>query len=487
MFLPFVADGITTWLECRQMITIWLFHLPQGKLKSNGHSKQDVQNNSTKDGTNEDQDRKNREKNRWVINLSSTPLTEDQERLVAHRPKFVITPRETPVKEYIVATEQACMKIEQGKQEEFRVEVKRLLKRDQNNKKQANVSKEELKAMKELKLDTNRLILTADKGVALVVLDKKDYIKKAEDLLKDNTYKKTAEDPTPKQKNKLISIIRNIKAEGGLKEEVYKRLYPTGAGSPKFYGLPKIHKAGIPLRPIISSIGTVTYNTAKELARILKPLVGLSNHHVQNTMDFVEQIKEVKLKKEESMVSYDVTALFTSVPIPPVLKIIENKLNEDKDLPQRTSMNTRHIIRLLEFCLRSTYFVFQGQYCEQTEGAAMGSPLSPIIANIYMEHFETRALETAPHPPTLWKRFVDDTFVILETTYKDEFFQHINGIEKKIQLTAENTRADGSLPFLDTLVTVQEDGILSTSIYRKPTHTNQYLQWDSHHSIPSTV
>ena len=116
-------------------------------------------------------------------------------------------------------------------------------------------------------------------------------------------------------------------------------------------------------------------------------------------MDFVEQIKEVKLKKEESMVSYDVTALFTSVPIPPVLEIIEDKLNEDKDLPQRTSMNTRHIIRLLEFCLRSTYFVFQGQYYEQTEGAAMGSPLSPIIADIYMEHFETSALETAPHRP----------------------------------------------------------------------------------------
>ena len=128
------------------------------------------------------------------------------------------------------------------------------------------------------------------------------------------------------------------------------------------------------------------------------PLVGLSNHHIHNTMDFVEQIKEVKLKKEENMVSYDVTALFTSVPIPPVLKIIEEKLTNDKDLPQRTSMNTRHIIRLLEFCLRSTHFGFQGQHFEQVKGAAMGSPLSPIVANMYMEHFETKALETAPHP-----------------------------------------------------------------------------------------
>ena len=103
---------------------------------------------------------------------------------MAHGPKFVITPRETPVKEYIAATEQACTEIEQGKQEEFRVEVKRILKQDQNNKRQANISKEELKALKELELDNNRLILTADKGVALVVIDKEDYIKKVEDLLK---------------------------------------------------------------------------------------------------------------------------------------------------------------------------------------------------------------------------------------------------------------------------------------------------------------
>ena len=148
--------------------------------------------------------------------------------------------------------------------------------------------------------------------------------------------------------------------------------------------------------------------------------MGLSNHHVHSTRDFVEQLKEVRLKKEESMVSYDVTALFTSVAIPAVLKIIEEKLIKDKDLQQRTNMAIKHIIKLLEFCLRSTYFVFQRQHYEQVEGAAMGSPLSPIVANIYMDHFETEVLETAPHPPSLWKRFVDDTFVILDTTHKED-------------------------------------------------------------------
>ena len=244
-----------------------------------------------------------------------------------------------------------------------------------------------------------------------------------------------------------------------------------------------LHKAGTPLRPIISSTGAATYNTAKELARILKPLVGSSNHHVQNTRDFIEQIKDVRLRDGDCIISYDVTSLFTSVPIKPVLDIIQQRLTKDQDLHKRTSMTIKQIISLLEFCLNSTSFVFQGQYYQQVEGAAMGSPLSPIVANIFMEHFEKEALETAPHPPSLWKRFVDDTFVLLKTQHKEEFFHHINSLDKNIKFTAENTRADGSMPYLDTLVTPKSDGSLQTKVYRKPTHTNQYLQWDSHHAM----
>ena len=85
---------------------------------------------------------------------------------------------------------------------------------------------------------------------------------------------------------------------------------------------------------------------------------------------------------------YDVTSLFTSVPIKPALDIIWQRLANDQDLQRRTSMTIQHIITLLDFCLNSTSFMFQGKYYQQMEGAAMGSPLSPIIANIFMEHFE---------------------------------------------------------------------------------------------------
>ena len=113
----------------------------------------------------------------------------------------------------------------------------------------------------------------------------------------------------------------------------------------------------------------------------------------------------------------------------------------------------------------------------------MGSSLSPIVANIFMEKYEIEALESSPHPSSLWKRFVDDTFVILETQHKEEFFNHINSMDENIKFTPETTKADGSMPFLDTLVTPKSNGSLSTTVYRKPTHPNQYLQWDSHHAI----
>ena len=113
----------------------------------------------------------------------------------------------------------------------------------------------------------------------------------------------------------------------------------------------------------------------------------------------------------------------------------------------------------------------------------MGSPVSPVLANLYMEAFEDRALSTAVNPPRWWKRFVDDTFVILKKDHKEEFLQHINSVDPFIQFTTEEQKEDGSMPFLDILVTPQEDGTLTSKVYRKPTHTDQYLQWDSHHNL----
>ena len=245
------------------------------------------------------------------------------------------------------------------------------------------------------------MILTADKGVSLVVMNKEDYIKKAEDLLNQPTYKSIPSDPITKYKNKLIILLHTIKAEGGINKAVYRRLYPTGTGSLKFYGLPKIHTEGMPLRSIVSSIGAVTYETSKELARILKPLLGRSPYKVQKTKVFIHQIQGIHLQPDQCIMSFEVKVLFTSMPSQPAINVIKKLLDEDRELQQRTSMTVSHITYVLEFCLKSTYFTFQGKHYEQLEGAAMGSPISPIVANLYMEDFEVKAINTSPHPPYL--------------------------------------------------------------------------------------
>ena len=100
----------------------------------------------------------------------------------------------------------------------------------------------------------------------------------------------------------------------------------------------------------------------------------------------------------------------------------------------------------------------------------MGSPVSPVVANLFMECFEHRALTFAVNPPWLWKRYVDDTFVILQQSQKEKFLQHINSVDPSMKFTREEPKDDGSMPFLDTLVTPKEDGMLTTCAYRKPTH-----------------
>ena len=113
----------------------------------------------------------------------------------------------------------------------------------------------------------------------------------------------------------------------------------------------------------------------------------------------------------------------------------------------------------------------------------MGSPISPIVSNLYMEQFEQRALASYTGiTSSRWYRYVDDACVIVRTNQLDNFYAHSNDIHHSIKLTQEGL-VDNKLPFLDCIITVEQDRSLSVSVFRKPSHTDQYLQFGSNHPL----
>ncbi|CAH3045255.1 unnamed protein product [Pocillopora meandrina] len=278
----------------------------------------------------------------------------------------------------------------------------------------------------------------------------------------------------------FVEKLLTLKRSGYLSEAVYNKIRPRHKQPPRIYGLPKIHKAYVLLRPIVSCVNTFAYDLSAYLANILSPLTGKSEYIVANSAHFVSTVSNETILDNEIMVSFDVESLFTNVPIDAAVQAALLKLENDPSLADRTTLTPAQIADLLKFVLRSTYFLYNGSIYEQKDGAAMGSLVSAVIANLYMESFEEQAIITSSYEPRIWKHYVDDTFTILDRENVDDFLQHLNNQQSSIRFTMA-TEKDNKLTFLDTAVLRESDGHLTTSVYRKPTHTEQYLAYDSHH------
>ena len=182
------------------------------------------------------------------------------------------------------------------------------------------------------------------------------------------------------------------------------------------------------------------------------------------------------------LVSFDVTALFTCVPVDQSLDVIFDKLSQDPTLPTRTTMTAAQVRDLLAINLKTTYFLYDGVIYAQVAGAAMGSPVSPIVANLFMEWFEESAIQTFQYEITIWRRYVDDTMVALCDSLLEDFTAHINSIHPAIQFTREE-ECDGTITMLDADIRRSPTGQLSFSVLHKHSHTDQYLQFSSNQPL----
>jgi len=422
---------------------------------------------------------------RWVINLSKRPLKDAETTVLAKGLNFAVTSPVHPIDDLIVVAEEACKLVPPSLAHELRPKLSSII--SSAKPPIPNISKEESQALQTLAKDNDILVMPADKGRSTVVLDKEEYTQKVRGMLSDHkTYLKLDKDPTARYKSKLVAMLAKLRKDGKITETQKRYLYPTSETIPRLYCTPKIHKPGNPLRPIVDYTGSIGYNLSRSLADLLAPITGKTIHHVENSKALVKELKDVQLTEEETFISFDVVSLFTNTPIHKALDVIRKKLEEDRLLKQRTLLAVDDIMQLLEFVLTTTYFKFDGQLYQQKFGTAMGSPVSPIVANLYMEDLEQRAIATAPEPmkPRFWKRYVDDVIAIIRKGMSQSLNDHLNTIDEtgNIKFTNEEME-DNSIPFLDTRVTRKENGRLKTVVYRKKTHTNQYLNFNSHHPV----
>ena len=189
-----------------------------------------------------------------------------------------------------------------------------------------NPFKDERKALKELQSDTSVVILPADKGRSTVILNREDYLEKCMDHINNGPYQLLKKDPTTKIKAKTLKQLKVLKDNEFIDNKLYYYLKPTDSPAPRFYGQPKIHKPGVPIRHIVSYIGSPLYNLNKYIANILKAYVKDKNNSAKNSTTFSKYIRNVPIEDGEIMVSFEVTLLYTNIPIIDTFNVIKDFL-----------------------------------------------------------------------------------------------------------------------------------------------------------------
>lgn len=350
-----------------------------------------------------------------------------------------------------------------------------------NNSSNSNLTPQERRAINTLKNNELIQILPADKGSTTVVMDKTDYVKEIERQLSDSsTYQLLTDNPTNKFTSELRNLVEGQARSNGLSPETTALLVPQNPITPKIYILPKIHKGVTPPpgRPIVSGCGSPTERISAFVDSHLQPLVKDLPSHIRDSSDFLQKLHEIAQPLPEGTIlaTVDVTSLYTNIPHTLGLAALDEFLQLR---PKGSTPTTSFLLSLARFILEKNNFQFQDKHYLQIKGTAMGTRMAPSYANLYMGRLERNFLKSQSCKPICWLRFIDDIFLIW--THGEEslskFLQQLNTFSP-LQFTWNTSTS--TINFLDLNVNLQ-NGLISTTIFTKPTNHHQYLHFSSCH------
>lgn len=330
-----------------------------------------------------------------------------------------------------------------------------------------------------LKQYENEIIITnADKGNKTVVMYKKDYNKKMNDLLEDkSTYKTTRTDPTNKLVKTNNNIVNDLYKNSHIDKQLKYKLFCSAAHAPRIYGLPKIHKPGLPLRPISSSINVPCYNMSKHIGEILKHIIS-EEFNIKNSLTLKEKLIDLELHKDEVLISFDVVSLFTNIPVHLAIKNIMAQWNV---IQQHTKIPKSQFLKMLEFCLKdNNYLKFDTKIYHQTFGMPMGNPLSPTIADIILDSLLKTKINELQEQNINIKfivKYVDDILAIIYKKDIDIILNTLNNYHDKLKFTTELEK-NNSLPYLDINLHRVNNKIVF-NWYTKPTWSGRMMNFHS--------
>ena len=369
-------------------------------------------------------------------------------------PDFCEAPTKIPFEKIISTTEKMCTKIlDEGKDvnkdedslrretNKLRESMKKLLEKERTKKFQTNLTKQQQTGKKKIKTDKEKVFLPADKGRIMVAMDRYEseggenrFEFKMKQVLVDLKATPSVRagkdwDLTQKVCRDGIGVIDNIIARGEINEKYRHWLKPKHCPAPRLTGYPKIHKDNIPLRGVVSMIGSPFENLSKHLIPILRSIQGRSGLYIRNSRELKEIVKEWRVERNEVLVSYDVKNLYPSIPIKEALELVEVLLKGKPNLSEVTPMSVTSIMQILRWMFSLTYCEYNGKHFILNSGP-IGLGATGEIAVIYMEEFQMKAMKTSPYTIGEWPWYVDDYETKSPGDQTEATLNHLNSIEE---------------------------------------------------------